>query len=1389
MPKSPILGGFSKSFSQSLSNNELVNAFVELVETKDGKVPGALIGAAGLDLVGTIGTGPIRGFCELNDVLYIVSGNQVFSLTANGIATMLGEIGSQGSTPVSMFQNTIQLMIVDGVGGWLVPGGFPLTGGQIAAATSTGDAAGGLYAVNDTVTLKASTGLQTSFPIIQITSVANNPVTQLSLPNSGTAYETNTGVATTAIQPQPGAGTALTLNITASGGVITSAEVSDGGSNYEVGDTGTIGTGNGVYQVASELNGHVSSVVVLVPGTLYATEAGMATTSGAPFPTNIGTGLTLDITAANGPISSSTIDVGGENYAVGNVGLVSGGSGDATYVVNAIGANGSVTGFTVIQGGSVNGQAATFTQQSTSGSGSGLILTSPTFGPNVGLVPITLPFPNPIKGDVSDGFGLLVFLGQQNIAQSNELDLSTWDPLAFGVSDSSPDNCISLAVIHDEAYVLKEKHTEVWIDEGTQPFAFALLTSARIEHGCMAPFSPAIAGESLFWLSRNSQGQGVVVEARGYTTIPVSTQALIAEFDTYPNLGDAIGYARQQGGHLFYVLTFPEADKTWAYDVTASALAGYPLWHRLASFSEGEFHRHWGNCFTPWTGAVTLVVSVVAYQPLGVSFKAPTELETSSGLNGLAPSFSSAIFSVWLLLPDNEPSGIFFSNQTDDTHGTTNPGLFISVQNDDAGSPQITIEAWDANNTIIVSATYDFTNWATWVNLLISIDTASQTLQVFANTISTILVETELTPVSITWISSNPIASSPTQPFHITARSVGSPKVGEQIAQLVIPSGDLAAGQIGIDWARGKVFLTNQGNPSPCFVYNLALETQNPSVTGNINNFIENPQVDPVTGSLITVGDFVEFLALLKYDPNTLTQIGMEPDISFAVGHLACLGVGTLASGGNTQVGYAVAQSGNGASESGLISVYRTDTMEAVGFSSQTIFPGNGVTSGGISGSANGFVYFATSVGSDLNIYALTISSGAETFSGGGNNPHIAAPLIGTIAASTIDPTATNISCGAIGFDQANNILVLDVTTNGTETPGAFVGANPLTGMVLWQTSQVDLGVMAASLSASSINGQVVVQTEAGAAIINTANGAVATNTFTGVGGSSPIFMASNDLDGLIVLTTTFTQGADSPEPVSGTPSSFSGFAIMTGVLDPPSAAIADLWFGQTDGLLDLTVTTNRRKFITDLGGAQNLPANLSSTLGVSPRVFLSSSGLAASFAENLGRGGPFAVSGGMLQPSPSNPPGSAVSITTPQANSPGQGVLGDFRNGNLYAFNPKTLTDNGTQRKWLRRWLALPAGSSDPKQFYSLYIDIQTGIGVPDGENPQVVLRWSDDGGFTWSHERFASVGMSGQTARGLKFNRLGGTRRYGGSDRIFEISSTDAFLLSILGAEVDAK
>lgn len=132
--------------------------------------------------------------------------------------------------------------------------------------------------------------------------------------------------------------------------------------------------------------------------------------------------------------------------------------------------------------------------------------------------------------------------------------------------------------------------------------------------------------------------------------------------------------------------------------------------------------------------------------------------------------------------------------------------------------------------------------------------------------------------------------------------------------------------------------------------------------------------------------------------------------------------------------------------------------------------------------------------------------------------------------------------------------------------------------------------------------------------------------------------------------------------------------------------------------------------------------------------------------------------------------------------------VVGDFENGNIYAFDLDDYTDNGAIQKWLRSWRAIPTGQNNLKRTaqHSLQLDLETGTGLNlgQGSDPQVMLRWSDDGGHTWSNEHWISIGKIGEFYRRAIWRRLGMTLKL--RDRVYEVSMTDPVKTAIMGAEL---
>jgi hypothetical protein len=140
------------------------------------------------------------------------------------------------------------------------------------------------------------------------------------------------------------------------------------------------------------------------------------------------------------------------------------------------------------------------------------------------------------------------------------------------------------------------------------------------------------------------------------------------------------------------------------------------------------------------------------------------------------------------------------------------------------------------------------------------------------------------------------------------------------------------------------------------------------------------------------------------------------------------------------------------------------------------------------------------------------------------------------------------------------------------------------------------------------------------------------------------------------------------------------------------------------------------------------------------------------------------------------------------QCNFGGNIIVGDYENGNIYQFSLDIYADNGDIQKWLRSWRALPTGQNNLKRtaHHSLQLNCESGVGLNDGQgsDPQAMLRWSDDGGHTWSNEHWSPMGKIGAYYQRVFWRRLGMTLKL--RDRVYEVSGTDPVKIAIMGAEL---
>lgn len=198
--------------------------------------------------------------------------------------------------------------------------------------------------------------------------------------------------------------------------------------------------------------------------------------------------------------------------------------------------------------------------------------------------------------DVIDGFFVFNRPGTTQFYISQDFS-TTLDALDFASKTGSPDLLVCAVVTKHYVYLLGELTCEVWVTSDDPDFPFGRLPGAFIEHGIFAKHSAAVMDGSVYWVSRDPQGVGMVMRTDTFDAKRISTHAIENEFQTYSTIEDAVGYTQQIGGHLFYVLNFPTADKTWVYDLASGQ------WHEREWIdANGNPHRARAAQFVSWNG-------------------------------------------------------------------------------------------------------------------------------------------------------------------------------------------------------------------------------------------------------------------------------------------------------------------------------------------------------------------------------------------------------------------------------------------------------------------------------------------------------------------------------------------------------------------------------------------------------------------------------------------------------------------------------------------------------------------------------------------------------------------------------------------------------------------
>lgn len=130
-----------------------------------------------------------------------------------------------------------------------------------------------------------------------------------------------------------------------------------------------------------------------------------------------------------------------------------------------------------------------------------------------------------------------------------------------------------------------------------------------------------------------------------------------------------------------------------------------------------------------------------------------------------------------------------------------------------------------------------------------------------------------------------------------------------------------------------------------------------------------------------------------------------------------------------------------------------------------------------------------------------------------------------------------------------------------------------------------------------------------------------------------------------------------------------------------------------------------------------------------------------------------------------------------------------DIETANLYRMSSDTATDvldSDGNARLIRRYRRAPALIFENERLFFAKFELllETGLGLVTGQgsDPQVMMRHSNDGGYTWSQERWRTAGAIGRYGTRCEWYRCGSGRR-----RVFEVTVTDPIPWRLIGAFID--
>ncbi|MCP3924488.1 MAG: hypothetical protein GY714_18095 [Desulfobacterales bacterium] len=160
------------------------------------------------------------------------------------------------------------------------------------------------------------------------------------------------------------------------------------------------------------------------------------------------------------------------------------------------------------------------------------------------------------------------------------------------IAESRPDLAVCLFSAFGEILIPGTKTLENWADSGDPTSPFQRIPGTITERGSLSPYSFAQVDNSYFFIDSDRR----VIRLAGRDPQVISNP-FDNEFQSLSSVADAIGFHFNAEGSTKYVITFPDAQKTFAYDYKLDFWSEWSYWNHTTGTRSDYIGRT--GCFIP----------------------------------------------------------------------------------------------------------------------------------------------------------------------------------------------------------------------------------------------------------------------------------------------------------------------------------------------------------------------------------------------------------------------------------------------------------------------------------------------------------------------------------------------------------------------------------------------------------------------------------------------------------------------------------------------------------------------------------------------------------------------------------------------------------------------